>query len=130
VTRLPSAYSGTFGFFPDIGCFQDLNAGQRLFQGQGVCELANPGATLLLLSFGPKLVAAAVGGASQEEKEVDTAFAGCEMLAAESADTAAWAPGTFAGSAPASWPRPWPRSARAAPGCWANLCRSKIRLRG
>ena len=72
LTRLPSAYPGTFGFFPDICCFQDLDAGQRLFQGQGVCELANPGATLLLLSFGPKLVAAAVGGASQEEKEVDT----------------------------------------------------------
>jgi len=53
VTRLPPAHLGTFDFFLDIGCFQGLDAEQRLSQGRGVSALANPGATLLLLSFGP-----------------------------------------------------------------------------
>jgi hypothetical protein len=86
VTRLPSAHLGTFDFFLDIGCFQGLDAGQRLSLGGGVSALANPGATLLLLSFGPSRWRPLVGGASQEE--VETAFAGWEILAAEPADTA------------------------------------------
>jgi SAM-dependent methyltransferase len=86
VTRLPSANLGTFDFFLDIGCFQGLDAGQRLSEGSGVSALANPGATLLLLSFGPSRWRSLVEGASQEE--VQTAFAGWEMLAAEPADTA------------------------------------------
>jgi SAM-dependent methyltransferase len=86
VTRLPSANLGTFDFFLDIGCFQGLDAGQRLSEGSGVSALANPGATLLLLSFGPSRWRWLVEGASQEE--IQTAFAGWEMLAAEPADTA------------------------------------------
>jgi SAM-dependent methyltransferase len=86
VTRLPSAGLGTFDFFLDIGCFQGLDAGQRLSMGAGVSALANPGATLLLLSFGPSRWRPLVGGASQEE--VETAFASWEMLTAESAVTA------------------------------------------
>ena len=86
VTRLPSAGLGTFDFFLDIGCFQGLDAGQRLSQGEGVGALANPGATLLMLSFGPGRWRRLVGGVSQEE--VETAFAGWEMLASEPADTA------------------------------------------
>jgi SAM-dependent methyltransferase len=86
VTRLPSARLGTFDFFLDIGCFQGLDAGQRLSQGESVSALANPGATLLMLSFGPSRWRWLVEGASQEE--VETAFAGWEMLAAEPADTA------------------------------------------
>jgi len=86
VTRLPSARLGTFDFFLDIGCFQGLDAGQRLSQGKGVSALANPGATVLMLSFGPSRWRSLVGGVSQEE--VETAFAGWEMLAAEPADTA------------------------------------------
>ena len=86
VTRLPSAHLGTFDFFLDIGCFQGLDAEQRLCQGGGVFALANPGATLLLLSFGPSRWRSLVGGASQEE--VETTFAGWEMLAVEPADTA------------------------------------------
>jgi len=43
VTQLPSARLGTFDFFLDIGCFQGLDAGQRLAQGEGACALANPG---------------------------------------------------------------------------------------
>jgi SAM-dependent methyltransferase len=50
VTRLPSANLGTFAFFLDIGCFQGLDAGQRLSQGTGVSALAGPAATLLLLT--------------------------------------------------------------------------------
>ena len=85
VTRLPSVRLGTFDFFLDIGCFQGLDAGQRLSQGEGVSALANPAATMLLLSFGPSRWRWLVGGASQE---VETAFAGWEMLAVEPADTA------------------------------------------
>jgi SAM-dependent methyltransferase len=86
VTRLSSADLGTFDFFLDIGCFQGLDAGQRLSEGEGVGVLANPGATLLMLSFGPGRWRRLVGGVSQEE--VETAFAGSEMLASEPADTA------------------------------------------
>jgi SAM-dependent methyltransferase len=53
VPQLPSADLGTFDFFLDIGCFQGLDTRQRLAQGKGVSALANPGATLLMLSFGP-----------------------------------------------------------------------------
>ena len=86
VTRLASADLGTFDFFLDIGCFQGLDAGQRLSQGEGVSALANPGATVLLLSFGPSRWRWLVESASQEE--VETAFAGWEMLASEPADNA------------------------------------------
>jgi SAM-dependent methyltransferase len=86
VTRLPPAQLGTFDFFLDIGCFQGLGTGQRLSEGSGVSALANPGATLLLLSFGPSRWRWLVEGASQEE--VQTAFAGWEMLASKPADTA------------------------------------------
>ena len=86
VTRPPSAHLGTFDFFLDIGCFQGLDAEQRLSQGEGVSALANPRATVLLLSFGPSRWRSLVGGASREE--VETAFAGWEMLAVEPADTA------------------------------------------
>ncbi len=86
VTRLRSARLGTFDFFLDIGCFQGLDARQRLAQGEGTYALANPGATLLMLSFGPSRWRWLVGGVSQEE--IETAFAGWEMLTAEPADTA------------------------------------------
>jgi SAM-dependent methyltransferase len=86
VTRLSSAQLGTFGFFLDIGCFQGLDAGQRLAQGEGVSALASPGATLLMLSLGPGRWRWLVDGVSQEE--VETAFAGWQLLTAEPADTA------------------------------------------
>ena len=86
VTRLSPARLGTFDFFLDIGCFQGLDAEQRLAQGEGVSALANPGATVLLLSFGPSRWRWLVEGASQQE--VQTAFAGWEMLTVEPADTA------------------------------------------
>jgi len=86
VTRLPSAHLGTFDFFLDIGFFQGLDPGQRLSEGHGISALANPGATVLLLSFGPSRWQWLVEGASQEE--VQTAFTGWEMLASKPADTA------------------------------------------
>ena len=86
VTHLRSAGLGTFDFFLDIGCFQGLDARQRLAQGEGASALANPGATLLMLSFGPSRWRWLVGGASQEE--IETTFAGWEMLASEPASTA------------------------------------------
>jgi SAM-dependent methyltransferase len=86
VTQLSSARLGTFDFFLDIGCFQGLDAGQRLAQAKGVSALASPGATLLMLSFGPSRWRWLVEGASQEE--VQTAFTGWELLASEPADTA------------------------------------------
>ena len=86
VTRLRSAHLGTFDFFLDIGCFQGLDAGQRLAEGEGASALANTGATLLMLSFGPSRWRWLVEGVSQEE--VQTAFPGWQMLTAEPADTA------------------------------------------
>ena len=86
VTRLPSANLGTFDFFLDIGCFQGLDTGQRLAQGKGISALANPGATLLLLSFGPSRWRWLVEGASQEE--VETAFAGWRCSRPSRATTA------------------------------------------
>src|SRR5215469_5647506 len=90
VTRLPSARLGTFDFFLDIGCFQGLDAAQRLAQGEGVSALASPGATLLMLSFGPSRWRSLVGGVSQEE--VQAAFGSWDMVATDLADTAglAW----------------------------------------
>jgi SAM-dependent methyltransferase len=86
VTRLPAAELGTFDFFLDIGCFQGLKPEQRLAEGAGTAELANPGATLLLLSFGLSRWRWLVEGASRQD--VETAFAGWEMLDVEPADTA------------------------------------------
>src|SRR5436190_3797390 len=62
VTHLRSAGLGTFDFFLDIGCFQGLDARQRLAQGEGASALANPGATLLMLSLGPSRWRWLVGG--------------------------------------------------------------------
>jgi len=86
VTHLRSAGLGTFDFFLDIGCFRGLDARQRLAQGEGASALANPGATLLMQSFGLSRWRWLTGGVSQEE--IETAFAGWEMLASEPADTA------------------------------------------
>jgi SAM-dependent methyltransferase len=86
VTRLQAAQLGIFDFFLDVGCFQGLSLEQRSAEGTGVSELASPGATLLLLSFGPSRWRWLVEGASQQE--VEAAFAGWEMLTVQEADTA------------------------------------------
>jgi SAM-dependent methyltransferase len=53
VTDLAPADLGTFDFFLDVGCFSGLSPEQRLAEGRGVSALANAGATLLVLAFGP-----------------------------------------------------------------------------
>lgn len=86
VTKLPAAGLGSFDLFLDIGCFQGLDTGQRQAMGEGVTALANPGATILMLAFGPSRFRTLVGGVSRTE--VETAFPGWRMLATEPADTA------------------------------------------
>ena len=86
VTELEAADLGTFDLFLDIGCFQGLDPDQRPAVGRGVSALANPGATLLILAFGPSRWGAAVGAASREDVEV--AFGDWRLLVAEPADTA------------------------------------------
>jgi SAM-dependent methyltransferase len=86
VTDVASAELGTFDFFFDVGCFQGLGSGQRLAEGRGVCALANPGATLLMMAFQPTSFRSIVGGVSRAN--VEAAFPGWEMLSVEPADTA------------------------------------------
>jgi SAM-dependent methyltransferase len=86
VTELEAADLGTFDLFLDIGCFQGLDPDQRPAVGRGVSALANPGATLLILAFGPSRWGTAVGAASRED--VETAFGDWQLLVAEPADTA------------------------------------------
>jgi SAM-dependent methyltransferase len=85
VTDLVSAGLGTFDFFLDVGCFQGFNAKQRHAVGRGVSALANPGATLLMLAFGPTRIRARAGGVSQDE--VAAAFPGWELVAVDPAQT-------------------------------------------
>jgi SAM-dependent methyltransferase len=85
VTDLALPDLGTFDFFLDVGCFQGLNSEQRLAEGRGVSALANRGATLLMLAFGPTRMRSLVGGVSRAEGEV--AFPGWEMVSVKPADT-------------------------------------------
>ncbi len=86
VTALSRADLGSFDFFLDIGCFQGLDEAQRRAQGRGVTELANDGATLLMLAFGRTRFRRLVGGVSLDD--IETAFVGWQTLAVEPADTA------------------------------------------
>ncbi|WP_346619089.1 class I SAM-dependent methyltransferase [Blastococcus montanus] len=86
VTALPASDLGAFDFFLDVGCFQGLDVAQRHAEGEGVSALAEPGATLLVLAFGPTPLRSAVGGVSRADVEV--AFGGWQLLAVEPADTA------------------------------------------
>lgn len=84
VTDLPHTL-GRFDFFLDIGCFQGLSAEQRLAEARSVTALANPGATFLLLAFGPTRLAPVVGGVSRDD--VEEVFRGWEMVSVEPAET-------------------------------------------
>lgn len=85
VTDLPGAGLGTFDLFLDVGCFQGLDAAGRAAEAAGVSALANPGATVLMLAFGPRL-RALVGGVSR--RDVETALAGWRVEVDEPASTA------------------------------------------
>ncbi|WP_203335463.1 class I SAM-dependent methyltransferase [Nocardioides limicola] len=86
VTDLPVAELGTFDFFLDIGCFQGFNVTQRQAVGRGVSAVAEPGATLLILAFGPTRLQSLLGGVSPGE--VAAAFPDWELLSTEAAATA------------------------------------------
>ena len=86
VTDLRPADLGTFAFFLDVGCFQGLSAEQRLAEGRSITALADPGATLLLLAFGPSRIRHLVGGVSLSD--VKDAFPRWDVLSVEIADTA------------------------------------------
>jgi SAM-dependent methyltransferase len=85
VTDLARTDLGTFDFFLDAGCFQGLSSEQRIAEGRGISALAHPGATLLMLAFGPTRMRSVVGGVSR--MDVETAFPGWETVSAEPADT-------------------------------------------
>ena len=86
VTALPEEQLGTFDFFLDVGCFQGLDDQGRSGEGRGVTALARPGATLLMLAFGPTRLRRFVEGISQAE--VEAAFPAWEILSVDDADTA------------------------------------------
>jgi SAM-dependent methyltransferase len=86
VTNLAAAGLGRFEFFIDIGCFQGLDTDQRRAAGVGISALAEPGATVLMLEFGPSRYRRLVGGVSRDE--VEAAFPHWDMLADEPAETA------------------------------------------
>ena len=85
VTDLEAADLGTFDFFLDVGCFQGLSEEHRRAEGRGVTSLAAPGASLLMLAFQATPIRALVEGVS--EREVDSAFAGWDIVGVEPAET-------------------------------------------
>ncbi|WP_454293920.1 class I SAM-dependent methyltransferase [Salana multivorans] len=85
VTRLGEVDLGTFDLFLDVGCFQGLDGSQRRDLADGVTAMAAPGATLLILAFGPSRYRRFVEGASQEE--VERAFDGWRLLSVDPAPT-------------------------------------------
>jgi SAM-dependent methyltransferase len=86
VTDLPALGLGTFDFFLDIGCYQGFEALQRAAEARGVTTAANPGATLLMLAFGPTRMRSFLGGVSRGEVEAD--FSEWETLDVRAASTA------------------------------------------
>ncbi|GGQ42581.1 class I SAM-dependent methyltransferase [Couchioplanes azureus] len=84
-TDLAAASLGTFDFFLDVGCFQGFGAAQRQAVGRGLSALANPGATLLMLAFGPSRFRSLAGGVSPDE--VTSAFPGWTLVAVDPAQT-------------------------------------------
>lgn len=101
VTRLDRDELGAFDFFLDIGCFHGLSSSQRRGEARGVTELANPGATLLMLAFAPNRLPVLPGGAAASE--IEEAYAGWELVSTEPADTSGM-PGPMQKTSP-SWYR-------------------------
>lgn len=78
---------GRFDLFLDIGCFQGLDQTQQAALARGVTSLANPGATLLILAFGPSLFRRMVEGVSQAEVEAAFPKTQWELRDVEDAST-------------------------------------------
>lgn len=86
VTDLRATDLGRFDLFLDVGCLQGLDARGRAAVGRGVTALAHPGATALVLAFGPSPLRRVVGGLSRAD--VEAAFPGWTVLSVEPAETA------------------------------------------
>lgn len=84
VTRLPELQLAPFDLFLDIGCFHGLSAADQVAMGRGVTDLANPGASLLMMAFQPHRPNLPPGQASQAE--IETAYAGWELVSTQAAD--------------------------------------------
>jgi SAM-dependent methyltransferase len=85
VADLTALGLGTFDFFWEVGCFQGLDHARRIAMGREVTAMANPGATLLSLCFGPRLRWIVEGAA---RADLEAAYPAWEMIADEPADTA------------------------------------------
>lgn len=85
VTDLGASGLGGFDLFLDVGCFQGLDAAQRDAVGREVTAAARPGATLLMLQFGPSPWARLVEGVSQEQ--IEAAFDDWTTESVEAAET-------------------------------------------
>lgn len=65
----------------DRGCFHGLGDDERAGYAAGVTALAAPGATLLMMAFGPNRVLAAPAGV--EETEIVARFAGWDLVSTQ-----------------------------------------------
>ncbi|HLS63350.1 MAG TPA: class I SAM-dependent methyltransferase [Ruania sp.] len=86
VTSLAGSGLGRFDLFVDVGCFQGFDPAGRAAVGRGVTALANPGARLLMLAFGPTRLRSMIGGVT--ETEVTSAFPGWRLTGSQPAETA------------------------------------------
>jgi len=86
VTRLEELDAGRFDLFVDIGCHQVLDAPGRAAEARGATALANPGATLLMLEFGPVRFPPRMESVSQPELE--ETFSAWDLVAVEPAPLA------------------------------------------
>lgn len=68
-TALSGHELGTFDLFVDIGCFQGFNPAQQRLMGGEVTAIANRGARLLMLAFGPSRFQGSIGGVSRQDIE-------------------------------------------------------------
>jgi SAM-dependent methyltransferase len=85
VTHLKGSGVGThFGFYLDVGCFNNLRESERLALGEGVTQLANPGATMLLLCTTPHPTMLHPPGADRDA--VEAALPGWRITAVDAAD--------------------------------------------
>ena len=65
----------------DRGCFHGLGDGERAAYAAGVTALAAPGASLLMMAFGPNRVPAAPAGV--EQTEIVARFDGWDLVSAQ-----------------------------------------------
>ena len=102
VTRLPQlGLTPGYTLLFDRGCFHGLNPQQQAAYASGVGQIAQPGATLLMMAFVRNNVP--VGPAGVDEEEIVRAFAGWE-LASATTDSGPAPPGPL-GKVPRRWYR-------------------------